>query len=66
MAQPFLNVLRERTGETIHLAVMNETNIIYLDNLESESSHPDEKLHWHLKALILYKRGASHLVLQQQ
>ena len=25
MAQPFLNVLRERTGETIHLAVLNET-----------------------------------------
>ena len=35
MAQPFLKVLRERTGETIHLAVLNETNIIYLYNLES-------------------------------
>jgi len=38
MAQPFLNVLRERTGETIHLAVMNETNIIYLYNLESSQA----------------------------
>ena len=38
MAQPFLNVLRERTGETIHLAVLNETNIIYLYNLESSQA----------------------------
>lgn len=38
MAQPFLNVLRERTGETIHLAVMNDTNIIYLYNLESRQA----------------------------
>jgi IclR family KDG regulon transcriptional repressor len=38
MAQPFLNVLRERTGETIHLAVMNETNILYLYNLESRQA----------------------------
>jgi DNA-binding IclR family transcriptional regulator len=38
MAQPFLNVLREKTGETIHLAVMNETNILYLYNLESSQA----------------------------
>ena len=38
MAQPFLNVLREQTGETIHLAVMNETNILYLYNLESRQA----------------------------
>jgi IclR family transcriptional regulator, KDG regulon repressor len=38
MAQPFLNVLRERTGETIHLAVMTETNIMYLYNLESRQA----------------------------
>jgi DNA-binding IclR family transcriptional regulator len=38
MAQPFLNVLRESTGETIHLAVLNETNIIYLYNLESRQA----------------------------
>ncbi|NBQ05418.1 MAG: IclR family transcriptional regulator [Betaproteobacteria bacterium] len=38
MAQPFLKVLREKTGETIHLAVMNETNILYLYNLESSQA----------------------------
>ena len=38
MAQPFLNVLRETTGETIHLAVMNDTNILYLYNLESRQA----------------------------
>jgi DNA-binding IclR family transcriptional regulator len=38
MAQPFLNVLRERTGETVHLAVLNETDIIYLYNLESRQA----------------------------
>lgn len=38
MAQPFLTVLRERTGETIHLAVLNETNIMYLYNLESREA----------------------------
>ena len=38
MAQPFLNVLREQTGETIHLAVMNETNVLYLYNLESRQA----------------------------
>ena len=38
MAQPFLNALRERTGETVHLAVLNETDIIYLYNLESRQA----------------------------
>jgi DNA-binding IclR family transcriptional regulator len=38
MSQPFLNVLRERTGETVHLAVMTDTNIIYLYNLESRQA----------------------------
>lgn len=38
MAQPFLHTLRERTGETIHLAVLNETNILYLFNLESREA----------------------------
>jgi IclR family KDG regulon transcriptional repressor len=38
MAQPFMNVLREQTGETIHLAVMNETNVLYLYNLESRQA----------------------------
>lgn len=37
-AQPFLQYLRERTGETIHLAVLNETNIMYLYNLESNQT----------------------------
>jgi DNA-binding IclR family transcriptional regulator len=38
MAQPFLNVLREKTGETIHLAVMKDTDILYLYNLESRQA----------------------------
>jgi DNA-binding IclR family transcriptional regulator len=38
MAQPFLTLLRERTGETVLLAVMTDTNIIYLYNLESRQA----------------------------
>lgn len=37
-AQPFLMALREKTGETIHLAVINETNIMFLFSLESNQS----------------------------
>lgn len=37
-ARPFLNLLRDRTGETIHMAVMNDTNILYLHNLESHQA----------------------------
>jgi IclR family transcriptional regulator, KDG regulon repressor len=38
ISQPFLNMLRERSGETVHLAVMNDTNIMYLYNLESRQA----------------------------
>lgn len=38
VSQPFLHMLRERTGETIHLAVLNDTNIMYLFNLESSQA----------------------------
>lgn len=34
-AQPFLHVLRERSGETVHLAIMDQTSIMYLFTLES-------------------------------
>ena len=35
MAQPFLSTLREQVDETVHLAILKETDIIYLYNLES-------------------------------
>ena len=38
MSQPFLHALRERTGETVNLAVLNETNVLYLFNLESREA----------------------------
>lgn len=34
-AMPFLQLLREQTDETIHLAILDSTNIMYLYNLES-------------------------------
>jgi DNA-binding IclR family transcriptional regulator len=37
-ALPFLHVLRERTGETVHLAVLDDINIVYLFNLESDQA----------------------------
>lgn len=38
LSQPFLTLLREQCGETVHLAVLNETNILYLYNLESREA----------------------------
>jgi len=32
---PFLEELREKTGETIHLAVLDEAEVIYIDKVES-------------------------------
>jgi DNA-binding IclR family transcriptional regulator len=32
---PFLQLLREQTDETVHLAILDNTNIMYLYNLES-------------------------------
>jgi DNA-binding IclR family transcriptional regulator len=37
-ALPFLHVLRERTDETVHLAILDNTSIIYLFNLESNQA----------------------------
>ena len=34
-AMPFLQLLREQTDETVHLAILDNTNIMYLYNLES-------------------------------
>jgi len=37
-ARPFLDVLREKTDETVHLAVLDQADIIYLWNLESSQA----------------------------
>jgi DNA-binding IclR family transcriptional regulator len=37
-AKPFLLALGQRTGETIHLAILNERQVIYVYNLESEQA----------------------------
>ncbi|SAK44909.1 transcriptional regulator [Caballeronia glebae] len=37
-AVPFLHVLREHTDETVHLAVLDDTSIVYLFNLESDQA----------------------------
>ncbi|MBA2690753.1 MAG: IclR family transcriptional regulator, partial [Burkholderiales bacterium] len=34
-AKPHLRMLRERTGETVHLAILDQASIIYIHNLES-------------------------------
>lgn len=38
LSQPFLTALREQCGETVHLAVLNETSVLYLYNLESREA----------------------------
>jgi len=37
-ALPFLYALREQTGETVHLAVLDDINVVYLFNLESDQA----------------------------
>lgn len=37
-AKPFLMALREKTGETVHLTVLGQTSIIYINTLESKQS----------------------------
>jgi DNA-binding IclR family transcriptional regulator len=37
-ALPHLHVLREKTGETVHLATLDQSNIMYLFNLESNQA----------------------------
>lgn len=34
-AQPYLHILREQTGESVHLAILDQIDIVYLYNLES-------------------------------
>ncbi|NJR13396.1 MAG: IclR family transcriptional regulator [Phyllobacteriaceae bacterium] len=38
IAEPHLNALHEATGETVHLGVLADTEIIYLDKVESRSA----------------------------
>lgn len=38
LAQPFLHDLHLRTGETVHLAVLRQTQVVYLDKVESASA----------------------------
>jgi DNA-binding IclR family transcriptional regulator len=35
-AKPYLMSLREKTGETVHLAILDHTSIIYVNSLESK------------------------------
>ncbi|HSV77605.1 MAG TPA: IclR family transcriptional regulator [Ramlibacter sp.] len=37
-AKPHLDVLRDQTGETVHLAVLDGSNIVYLFNIESRQA----------------------------
>lgn len=37
-AVPFLHVLRQHTGETVHLAILDEISIVYLFNIESDQA----------------------------
>ena len=37
-AKPFLMELREKTGETVHLAILDNTSIVYINSLESKQA----------------------------
>ncbi|TRZ56770.1 MAG: IclR family transcriptional regulator [Rhodocyclaceae bacterium] len=37
-AKPFLMELREKTGETVHLAILDQTSIVYINSLESKQA----------------------------
>lgn len=37
-AKPYLDLLRDRSGETVHLAVLDGHNIVYLFNIESRQA----------------------------
>lgn len=34
-AKPFLKVLREKTGETVHLAILDQASVLYVNKIES-------------------------------
>lgn len=38
LSKPFLTMLREQCRETVHLAVLNDVNILYLYNMESREA----------------------------
>ncbi|MGF1465587.1 MAG: IclR family transcriptional regulator [Sandaracinaceae bacterium] len=38
VAHPILEELRNRTGETVHLAVLDETEVVYIDRFESPAT----------------------------
>src|SRR4051794_32542162 len=35
-AKPYLKLLREKTGETVHLAILDHASVLFINNLESE------------------------------
>ncbi|MDQ6618925.1 MAG: IclR family transcriptional regulator [Pseudomonadota bacterium] len=35
-AKPYLKMLREKTGETVHLAILDHASVLFINNLESE------------------------------
>jgi len=37
-AKPFLMELREKTGETVHLAILDQNSIVYINSLESKQA----------------------------
>ncbi|MDB5764180.1 MAG: Transcriptional regulator KdgR [Herminiimonas sp.] len=37
-AKPYLMALREKTGETVHLAILDHTSILYINSLESRQA----------------------------
>ena len=37
-AKPFLMELREKTGETVHLAILDQASIVYINSLESKQA----------------------------
>lgn len=37
-ARPYLRTLREQTGETVHLAILDHTSVLYVNKLESKQA----------------------------
>ena len=37
-AKPFLMTLRDKTGETVHLAILDQSNIVYINSFESRNA----------------------------
>ena len=55
-AKPYLNELEDKTGETVHLGVLEDTEMIYIDKVESRKtirmeSHVGKRVHTHNTAL---------------